>query len=271
MEKDVADAAGPSAIPTANPAREKPVAGSARPTPARSPVPTPAKPTLVKLKIGSGVNGNNGNSTEPPKIIVKQKVQTKPKKPKQVDMPPPPYIDDGSHDLLQEVIALEEMKRVDRVGSPSKPRKVVSLDADDELLGLAVDEAPALTEAKAPIPEYRPEAVVPPKQDIIPPPRRETPKPKRVAEIAASSSRPGSSKGKEKEGSAPPRTATPPKTKHSASPPVVAKAPTTINEKKCRDILKNLSKLPQYAIFSRPVDTVLDGCPEYGASLYMLF
>ena len=188
-------------------------------------------------------------------------------------MPPPPYIDDGSHDLLQEVIAMEEMGR-EHTASPGK-RKAVDLDADDELLGLAVDNDVKPIIPKAPIVEHRPEPIAPPKQEPESSVRKGKPKPKetpastpmpmpkRVTEVSAPNSRPGSSKGKEKEGSAPPRTATPPKVKHSASPPVGPKASTPVNEKKCRDIIKNLAKLTEYGIFSRPVDTVMDGCPEY--------
>ncbi|KAJ3526870.1 hypothetical protein NM688_g8206 [Phlebia brevispora] len=38
---------------------------------------------------------------------------------------------------------------------------------------------------------------------------------------------------------------------------------TPVNEKKCRDVLKALMKLPQAAIFLQPVDIVRDGCPTY--------
>ena len=50
-------------------------------------------------------------------------------------MPPPPYIDDGSHDLLQEVIAMEELSQAPK--KESKPRRTVDLDPEDELLILA--------------------------------------------------------------------------------------------------------------------------------------
>jgi transcription initiation factor TFIID subunit 2 len=45
----------------------------------------------------------------------------------------------------------------------------------------------------------------------------------------------------------------------SKKPPAVH--PTPINEKKCKDILKVLQKLPEAAIFARPVDPIVDGCP----------
>jgi len=61
-------------------------------------------------------------------------------------------------------------------------------------------------------------------------------------------------KGKEKEVSA--RAPTPVQNK----PRKVVQS-TPINEKKCRDLLKTLMKLPEAEIFLRPVDVVLDGCP----------
>ena len=62
-------------------------------------------------------------------------------------MPPPPYIDDGSHDLLQEAITMEELEQKKSSHSPTKPpasklnkpRKQVTLDEDGELLSLAID------------------------------------------------------------------------------------------------------------------------------------
>ena len=64
----------------------------------------------------------------------------------------------------------------------------------------------------------------------------------------------GKGKEKEKEASRP---ATPANGKAKKAP---AQA-TPINEKKCREILKTLSRVPEAPIFLRPVDPVLDGCP----------
>ena len=36
---------------------------------------------------------------------------------------------------------------------------------------------------------------------------------------------------------------------------------TPLNEKKCRDVLKSLLKLPEAAIFAQPVNPETDGCP----------
>jgi len=64
-------------------------------------------------------------------------------------------------------------------------------------------------------------------------------------------------KGKEKESA--------PSSAHTFSKPKKSTAvqTTPINERKCRDVLKALLKLPEAGIFSRPVDPELDGCPTY--------
>jgi transcription initiation factor TFIID subunit 2 len=62
-------------------------------------------------------------------------------------------------------------------------------------------------------------------------------------------------KGKEREVvPSPSRSASKP----SKSPPTQA---TPLNEKKCREVLKALFKLPEAFIFSQPVDPEKDGCP----------
>jgi len=64
-------------------------------------------------------------------------------------------------------------------------------------------------------------------------------------------SRQPSTKGKEKE------TASPAPTRPSSA------SETPINKVKAREVLKTLLKLPEAAIFSRPVDPIQDGCPTY--------
>ena len=72
-----------------------------------------------------------------------------------------------------------------------------------------------------------------------------------------------STKGKEKEASGVSAVPTPtPSSKPQKSPTAIA-TPIPLNEKKCRDVLKALLKMPEAAIFSHPVDVVLDGCPMY--------
>ena len=59
----------------------------------------------------------------------------------------------------------------------------------------------------------------------------------------------------------------PAKAKKSQPGSAASSSVAPINEKKCRELLKTLLKLPQAAIFSRPVDPVLDGCPTYVPNL----
>ena len=63
-------------------------------------------------------------------------------------------------------------------------------------------------------------------------------------------------KGKEREVVSP----VPVAAKSKKSSPVQADA-TPLNEKKCKDVLKHLTKLREAAIFLQPVDVVRDGCP----------
>ncbi|KAI0692979.1 hypothetical protein BC835DRAFT_1276761 [Cytidiella melzeri] len=76
-------------------------------------------------------------------------------------------------------------------------------------------------------------------------------------ERASSSAPKVSIKGKEKEVA---RASPAPKPKKSA---ISQASSTPLNEKKCREILKVLTKPVEAAIFLRPVDTQLDGCPTY--------
>ena len=72
-----------------------------------------------------------------------------------------------------------------------------------------------------------------------------------------------STKGKEKEAPGVSAVPTPtPSSKPQKSPTAIT-TPMPLNEKKCRDVLKALLKMPEVAIFSHPVDAVLDGCPTY--------
>jgi len=47
------------------------------------------------------------------------------------------------------------------------------------------------------------------------------------------------------------------------SKPRPAASGTPVSEKKCRDVLRAIAKLPEYSIFGKPVDPVRDGCPTY--------
>jgi transcription initiation factor TFIID subunit 2 len=76
-----------------------PLASSRNPPPAEGPS-TSSRP-MIKLKPSGSINTT-------PNVPEAPKAKPKTRKPKVVDVPPPPYIDDGSHDLLQEVIAMEK-------------------------------------------------------------------------------------------------------------------------------------------------------------------
>ncbi|KAJ6520284.1 hypothetical protein C8R45DRAFT_55863 [Mycena sanguinolenta] len=67
-------------------------------------------------------------------------------------------------------------------------------------------------------------------------------------------------KGKEKEG-ATAAGASSHRSKKSPAAPVAQAAP--IDEKKCKQLLSTLTKVPESGIFLRPVDPVMDGCPTY--------
>lgn len=156
-------------------------------------------------------------------------------------------MDDGSHDLLQEVLAIEREKdeernrhRSDKLVSnvsSHKRKKPNALSDDDDILALAT---PSKKEKPTP-----PESLATEPKILIPIPMAKV---KNVAaepkSISPSSS--SSLKGKEKEQSS---------ARHNSSPG------TPINDKKCKELLKALQKLPEAGIFLRPVDPILDGCP----------
>lgn len=227
------------------------------------PVASSSKPRKVKAKH---VGPAPVTPPLPPSVSIEQ----------DVDAPPPPYIDDGSHDLLQEVLAIEreksEMKRQQSLlksqerlvtGSSSK-RKHVESSAEDDILALAT---PAKKE------KSMPSASTSSNGKLVLPATK--PKPKKDASApytGTSSSRSNSArstpaidiprpslKGKEKDISLPPASATTaPSLKFKKTPIVHA---TPLNEKKCREILKILGKIPDSAIFQVPVDPDRDGCP----------
>lgn len=145
-------------------------------------------------------------------------------------------------------------------GVPGKRKKVDSTLDEDDILALAT---PAKKERPSP---PGPSHVVEKPKIVVPTPKA-TPAPQKVkkekpaAEPTTSRSSTVdvpriSIKGKEKEIAPPPAVLPPVKSKKSPAAHV-----TPLNEKKCRDLLKTLQKLPEAAIFAQPVDPVLDGCP----------
>ena len=223
-----------------------------------APVPAPK----LKLKLGAQALPN-GEGSKPPK-------PKKPRKVKATDMPPPPYIDDGSHDLLQEVIAIEELEKSPNKSASSKPRKHVELDADEELLSLASAEPAHPTYERSEVPVEKhftpPPPPVPAPVHASPKPAPAPPKAKRPTEKAIHPL--PSVKGKEKEAEYVPPPPVPhvphvasgPATKPKGSTPPIQTS-TPINEARCRDVLKTLVNMPQSFIFREPVDPVRDGCP----------
>lgn len=255
--------------------------GKASSVPDSVPVASTSRP-IIKLKVGS-----QSKPIEPPLESV-PKVRVKKPKPLEsstsvtpvIDAPPPPYVDDGSHDILQEVLAIEREKDEQRhrlvvekekdkvtVNGATGKRKKPDIVDEDDILALtkpAKKERPSpsgpsstssKTEAQGPVPSSTKAAsgMQRPKKERVEasrPPKAESP---RI-----------SLKGKEKEVAPPtlallsPTTPTPVQTK-TKKPPVVQATP--LNDKKCKDLLKSLAKVPEAAIFMHPVDPIRDGCP----------
>lgn len=239
-----------------------------------SPLPAVPKQPSLKLRLGARepqASAHVESAPPPPKMKVK------PKKSKAANMPPPADVDDGFNDLLQEVIAMEEMEQKKSTPTKpssvksSKPNKAVELD-DDELLSLATEEVPPkhsdsesragsekIVTEKAPAPSPGAPRRAPPASTKL---KRHDKSSEQHTRPPAAPQQVATAKGKEKAspvGSPAPAAANRPP-KHSATSPPKASV-TPINEKKCREILKNLLKIPQAIIFSRPVDPELDGCP----------
>jgi transcription initiation factor TFIID subunit 2 len=195
--------------------------------------------STIKLKVVGGTQ-NNPHDTSKPK--------PRARRPKDFDVPPPPYVDDGSHDLLQEVIAIEQEQIANRHRSGAdKEQAAVTKHAildDDEFLDLA---SPSKEKATPPaVAKEVPRSTSKPPLDFNKAKKDKTGQSVVSSETPAVSS---SRKGKEKE-VAP--VSNPPKSRSTRTP---------FNEKKCKDVLKALMKLPEAAIFVRPVDPELDGCP----------
>lgn len=237
--------------------------------------PAPQQRRIVKLKVGGTQAKAAEKAQEKPKAPVVAKVR----KPILPDEAPPPYVDDGSHDLLQEVIAIErerneekrhrKPKEVVRDVSPSRAsgsgppgkRRKHNVGGDDDILALATPlsrkdkaNAPCVTSGTS---TPAPELSVTPTLKIIPPAakskKEKAPEPAEISTPAAEAPR-TSNKGKEKEIH---------NNQVAPSKPRPTTAAIPLNEKKCRDILKAISRLPEYPIFGQPVDPVRDGCPTY--------
>jgi transcription initiation factor TFIID subunit 2 len=240
--------------------------------PAASTVVTAPTPTL-KLKIGGNLAPRptpptpSNNPTTPKTVIT---VKPKGRKQKPVETAPSPVVDDGSFDLLEEVIAIEKEKEKlvaskkqrqltggPEAVTPGKRKKDLldELEDDEEILALA---SPSKKPSRSPQPsstEKDVRATSPGKfagSIKIKRPSISVPEPAANQEVKPSvESYRASSKGKEKEVASP------------APTRPFAASETPINKVKAREVLRNLLKLPEAAIFSRPVDPIQDGCPTY--------
>lgn len=135
---------------------------------------------------------------------------------------------------------------------------------EDEILALATPAKKERSTAASPAPipiagpsSERGSAKPSPAATPAPQPRNGIAKPAREKESAPPRI---SIKGKEKDASSRGSTPALPKPKKPIPPQVTA---TPLNEKKCKEILKTIQKLPDAAIFLQPVDPVRDGCPTY--------
>ncbi|KAI0691165.1 hypothetical protein C8T65DRAFT_699820 [Cerioporus squamosus] len=281
---------------------------------------TPVATPTIKLKLGGGGGASTPNGVAPSPSTSKPVPKPKGRKPKEPKLsevpppapiaapaPPPPVdeIDDGSADLLAEVIAIEEQSKKDkghdrrhqsqsstpghrekeREKPPAPPpadkgkerqapkliigKRKKEADPEDEILVLATPAKKERSTGPTPGPSTVPPAVpsraatprhtespVPARNGVtIPKPKDRPSKPSPPVSEHKSAPPRISIKGKEKE---PSRPATP-----NGKPKKALAQPTPLNEKKCREILRTLSKIPECHIFAKPVDPILDGCPTY--------
>ncbi|KAF7302590.1 Bromo domain-containing protein [Mycena chlorophos] len=254
------------------------IAPAASTTPPAQPTPSTSKPTIkLKPPAQTGDSGGPKLSIKPPK---RKPAEVKVEDTTPIEPPPPPYEDDGSHDLLQEVLAIERERdelhhrsTAPPNGKPNGKRKKPDVsteeeeDADDALLNLIAPK-----KARPTPPE--PSTSTGPKITLS----LSKPKPS----VNGAESRPSSSsshrpsvKGKEREivpsasasasahvsssrAVVPVASAAPP-----AAPAPAHAAATPIDVKKCKQLMNQLNKVPESALFARPVDPERDGCPTY--------
>lgn len=194
-----------------------------------------------------------------------------------MDLPPPPYVDDGSHDILQEVLAMErerekgeermrlQSEREKTVQHPNttKRKKNELLETDDDILVLAT---PAKRERSSPSmarPSPAEKSITPiptiPKVQSHKSVKKEKPSEPRHSAPTNNVTLKASIKGKEKEIQSQASIPTAP----SKAKNLRATQETPVSEKKCKELLKTLLKIPEAGLFSCPVDPIKDGCPTY--------
>ena len=221
------------------------------------PIASSSRPT-IKLKVGAQSKAQDEPSSKPAKR--KTKISESPSS-NTPDAPPPPYVDDGSHDILQEVLAIEREKNQQRQRSISEkekaapsaiPSKRKKIDDDDDILELV---APVKKERPSPPEPSSSSSISIRKPAFTPSVKIKKDKVSEVLRPPTANVSPGISlKGKEKEVVSMPPVASPNKPRKQVQY-------TPINEKKCKELLKVLGRVPESYLFARPVDPVLDGCP----------
>ena len=269
---------------------------------------------MIKLKIGGSSSAPNGvplTATSKPAPKPKPK---KPKEPKLSEVPPPvpapaptpalpppafDDMDDGSRELLEEVIAIEREQKKGKGHErrpPPPPRekerpppppadkgkdkersipKLVIGKRKKEDVDTTEDEILALA---TPAKKERPTAHSAGPSSVSTPPastpkRVESPTPARngIASHKTKERLPKPSPPVTEHTATPPRALTKGKEKEVSRPatpangkPKRAPAQTTpLNDKKCRDTLRLLMKQPEAFIFNQPVNPEADGCPTY--------
>ena len=229
------------------------------PAPAPAPHPSVSRP-IIKLKVSS-----QSKATGPSQQELKSRKRAKlTDSPSSLVLdaptgPPPPYVDDGSHDILQEVLAIEREKEQRQRAQLEKERSATIATGkrkkgdidEDEILQLAT---PAKKERSPPSSSAGKPQTIPPSTNsrlTVPPIKVKKEKP---VEPLRSAAPVPSLKGKEKE-------VLPPDNHIKQSKQRKSAQGTPINEKKCKDLLKTLLRVPESLIFRQPVDPIRDGCP----------
>jgi len=216
-----------------------------------------ARPT-IKLKIGGGTHDNgpvNGMGAKTPAKPKKPPAESTPSKP-----PPPPK------PAVKEEPRASVKLRTNGVAHSNKgeKRKKTSdaIFSDDDILASAAPlkkrPSPLLgsttggpsTPSPAPSQPQRNGSGMTFKlktpKPTVSPPTSTRPEPSPPSEPIRNG------KGKEPEGRG-----------ASVGPKPKVPASTPVNTKRCKDVIKTLQRIPDSAIFSRPVDPIADGCPTY--------
>lgn len=229
-----------------------------RTTPGNKPTPTPGTRPTIKLKIGSGTHDNgpvNGTGGVTPAKPKRPPVEPTPSKP-----PPPPK------SAVKEEPKASIKPKANGVSHNNKgeKRKKTSdaIFSDDDILAsaaplkkrpsplLGVTTGGPSTPSPAPSQPQRNGSSMTLKlkapKPAPSPPTLPHPEPSLPSEPIRNG------KGKEPEVRGP-----------SVGPKPKAPGSTPINVKRCKDVMKALQKIPDSAIFARPVDPIADGCPTY--------